>query len=282
MFNKNVKNKPGWYNAECKALRNSLNRASKNLAKNKFDRNSQNEYFAAKKKFSSYCKKCESSARKSLTKQLFAIEKSNPTEFWSLVKKMRTWGKNTASQADSIAPNEWFAHFSKLFNPISDIASLDTLNDDSVHFSELDFAMSSSEIDKAFIKLNKESSPGPDKLISRLLLAAKDKLLEPIKIIFNSIFNSKSYPSAWSYRYLVSVFKKGDLWDPDNYRGIALGSNLAKLYGLVLLNRLELRLDSGEKKVSPNQAGFRKGYRTSDHIFVLTTIVTKIVKVDKN
>ena len=68
--NKKVENKPGWYNIECKKLRNQLNRASKKLAKNKFDKNAQSEFFSAKKKFSSYCKKCEAFSRKSLTKQL--------------------------------------------------------------------------------------------------------------------------------------------------------------------------------------------------------------------
>ena len=33
--------------------------------------------------------------------------------------------------------------------------------------------------------------------------------------------------------------------------------------------------------VSPNQIGFKKGHRTSDHIFVLKTVVDKIVKSDK-
>ena len=33
--------------------------------------------------------------------------------------------------------------------------------------------------------------------------------------------------------------------------------------------------------MSPNQIGFKMGHRTSDHTFVLNTIVDKIVKNDK-
>ena len=33
--------KPKWYDAECKSLKNSLNRASKHLARNKFDNNAK-------------------------------------------------------------------------------------------------------------------------------------------------------------------------------------------------------------------------------------------------
>ena len=35
------------------------------------------------------------------------------------------------------------------------------------------------------------------------------------------------------------------------------------------------------RPISPNQIGFEKGHRTSDHVFVLTTVVNKFLKVEK-
>ena len=55
---------------------------------------------------------------------------------------------------------------------------------------------------------------------------------------------------------------------------------LSKLFCLIILDRLEGVVQSLHP-VSPNQIGFKKGHRTSDHIFVLKTIVDKIVKSDK-
>ena len=78
-----------------------------------------------------------------------------------------------------------------------------------------------------------------------------------------------------------TIFKKGDVEDPDNYRGIAIGSVLGKIFSLILLNRLESVVQISHP-ISPNQIGFKKGHRTSDHIFVLKTIVDEIVKTEKN
>ena len=67
---------------------------------------------------------------------------------------------------------------------------------------------------------------------------------------------------------------------PDNYRGIAVGPALAKIFELILLGRLEEEINE-KHPISPNQIGVKKGHRTADHIFVLKTIIDKIVRNDK-
>ena len=49
---------------------------------------------------------------------------------------------------------------------------------------------------------------------------------------------------------------------------------------MILLQRLESRMTQ-TGTISPNQIGFRKGYQTSDHIFLLKTLVTKVLKEKK-
>ena len=65
---------------------------------------------------------------------------------------------------------------------------------------------------------------------------------------------------------------KGSLDDPDNYRGITLLSCLGKLFTSCLNNRLSNYIEAlgilGE-----DQAGFRSGYSTLDHIFVLHSVI---------
>ena len=34
------------------------------------------------------------------------------------------------------------------------------------------------------------------------------------------------------------IYKKGDQFDPDNFRGLAIGAAMTKLYSLILLGRL--------------------------------------------
>ena len=52
------------------------------------------------------------------------------------------------------------------------------------------------------------------------------------------------------------------------------------MFSLVLLSRLE-KFVFENKLISPHQIGFQKGHRTADHVFVLSTIINKIVKVEK-
>ena len=209
-----------------------------------------------------------------------SIEKKDPKEFWNLIKKMRNWDKNQSPTADSIDPSEWLKHFTELFQEPAKSSEI-SLSKNEPSFSELDFLITNSEVASAFKKLKEKSADGPDKILSKLIIIARSHLIESMTIIFNKIFQSTSYPSSWTYRYLITIFKGDVNWDPNNYRGIAIGSCLAKLYSIVLLNRLENRLKTGIKNISANQIGFRKNYRTSDHIFVLSTMVTKIVKLNK-
>ena len=67
--------------------------------------------------------------------------------------------------------------------------------------------------------------------------------------------------------------------DPDNYRGLAIGAAMAKLYSLILLGRLTEYIEKKDL-ISVNQIGFMTC--TSDHIFLLQTIIEKVVKKNKN
>ena len=57
-------------------------------------------------------------------------------------------------------------------------------------------------------------------------------------LLFNNIFKSRHFPQAWSVGSVVPLFKKGNINDADNYRGITLVSCFGKLFTSVLNNRL--------------------------------------------
>ena len=68
--------------------------------------------------------------------------------------------------------------------------------------------------------------------------------------------------------------KSGDKSDTSNYRGITVGSVLAKLFAVILDHRIAVWAeDEGIK--AKGQAGFRKDFRTTDDIFVLKSLIYK-------
>ena len=215
---------------------------------------------------------------------MLTAEKGNPDKFWSTIDKMRKWGKKSSDPGDSIPPSEWLNYFQSLLstkNPTTP-AILEELKalEQEPYFSELDYLITADEVNGALKRLNKKSSPGPDKISGAHLSAGIDLLMPALIILFNNMFSSAKQPSLFSSNFLKAIFKKGDPSDPDNYRGIAIGSMLAKLFDLILLQRLEKRI-CNTHPLSSNQIGFKKGHRTSDHIFVLNSIVNKIVKNEK-
>lgn len=82
------------------------------------------------------------------------------------------------------------------------------------------------------------------------------------------------FPKIWAKGYIVPIFKSGSKDDPSNYREITIGSCLCKLFVKILNNRLEKFLLS-RNIIKPEQIGFCKGKPTSNHQFVLKTLIEK-------
>ena len=93
--------------------------------------------------------------------------------------------------------------------------------------------------------------------------------------IFNIILRSSVFPSLWRENFIKPLFKGGDMNDPSCYRGIAISSCLSKLFTRIMFNRLDEYLENNN--IICPEKGFRKGMRTSDHIFTLKTLIDKIL-----
>ena len=97
---------------------------------------------------------------------------------------------------------------------------------------------------------------------------------------FNIVLNTGFIPTEWCLGTIHPLFKnKGSVSDPDNYRGITLLSCTGKLFTACLNCRLSCYVE--DHILGQEQAGFREGYSTIDHIFVLQLIIELYQSVHK-
>uniref|UniRef100_A0A0M3HL83 Reverse transcriptase domain-containing protein n=1 Tax=Ascaris lumbricoides TaxID=6252 RepID=A0A0M3HL83_ASCLU len=88
--------------------------------------------------------------------------------------------------------------------------------------------------------------------------------------IYVLVLKKDAIPKAWSTSKTVLLKKKGDPEDLGNYRPITLLSQLSKLFTRLLLHRISYQLE-----LSREQAGFKVGYSTQDHIHALSQLLKK-------
>ena len=116
---------------------------------------------------------------------------------------------------------------------------------------------------------------------NEMIKSALPFLSKSITHAFNCILNTGKFPKSWKEGIVIPLHKNGSQFDPNNYRGITLNSCFGKLFCHVLNNRITSELET-MSFLKQEQAGFRKNHRTSDHIFILRTIVDKYVLNSKN
>jgi len=92
--------------------------------------------------------------------------------------------------------------------------------------------------------------------------------------LFTAVMRLGRIPAGWSASLITPIHKKGDPADTANYRPIAVGVPLVRLYASVLNLRLVAFLEQRGLR-SPTQAGFRPHMSINHHLFALQHLVDK-------
>ena len=88
------------------------------------------------------------------------------------------------------------------------------------------------------------------------------------------MFKKGIFPDGWTESIVIPLFKKGDMNNTSNYRGISLCDTSSKLYSTNINNRLREWVEQNNI-TGEYQAGFKRGYSTIDHMFTLLACVHK-------
>ena len=192
------------------------------------------------------------------------------------------------SNNSQIQSDEWFEYFKKLnsipnkFKQQVDILTKALSQKEVLKtFNNLDFRITEDEILKAIKTLKNGKAAGLDGLMNEIIKASKTSLIEILNRIFNAIFAKSQYPKCWTRAYIRPIFKSKSPLDPSNYRGITVMNCFAKLFNKILNSRLDNYLCQNNI-IAKEQIGFQKDSRTTDHMFILRTLIEKITQTANN
>ena len=131
------------------------------------------------------------------------------------------------------------------------------------------------EVESAIKSLKKGKSAGVDNIPAELVREGGDSMITFLTNVCNKIWQTGEWPTSWTQSLIITLPKKGNLQQCQNYRTISLISHPSKVMLKVLLNRLR---PQAEKIIAEEQAGFRPGRSTTEQIFNLRILCERYLQ----
>ena len=134
------------------------------------------------------------------------------------------------------------------------------------------------EIRDAIKKLQTHKAYDHQGICNELLIKGGEPLIRLLEPLFNTVFHSEIIPEAWQISQISNFGKanKKEKLKLSNKRGIAISSNIGKLFERVLLKRAASVIQFTEA-----QAGGRIQRGCVDHIFTLHAVIRQRMHVGK-
>ena len=256
-----------WFDRECRLARTSLRKLYRKFRRtgNKHDGSALS---IARREYKRLLKRKEKDFHNALLSNLLSTV-NDQKQFWANVQKVSHKKKFVGN---NISLDEWFRHFKELLEKDCVVTEDDFEDDDTDRY--FNRPISREEILLAFRKIKNKKAAGPDGIVGELLKNAGGDVIDFFIIFFNVLFQKGMYPESWSEGIVLPLYKKGNVNDPSNYRGITLSDVTSKLYSSIINCRLQ-EWDEENNITGEIQAGFKKNHSTVDHMFTLLALIQK-------
>ena len=188
----------------------------------------------------------------------------------------------------------WKDHFSRLGQPKDDPRH------DSVHFDVvndfiknkvclhdtdmfLDVPFEEIEVARAISKLKLRKAPGPDNISAEHISHAGNCMVRTLTLLYNYILKIEYVPKILRRGIQIPLYKGKDLCylEPNSYRGITLLSIFAKVFEMILWDRIEPWWDN-EGVISRLQGACRKGHSFAHTALTLQEALATSMETDRN
>src|SRR3954453_16905142 len=137
---------------------------------------------------------------------------------------------------------------------------------------QLNAPLALQEVIAVLHNLRNGKAGGLDSLINEILKYGGNEITVATWRLCEETFRLLNIPRDWARGLIFPLFKEGDARAPDNYRGITLLSVVGKIY-TTGLNARGNRWCEERNILVDEQAGFRVGSYTVDHLLVLNEIL---------
>lgn len=269
--------KQPWFDRECAKAKRQVDKLAK-LASYLPSCSNRESLYTAKGSYRRLVKQKKTEFIGSLSNEI-----NSGTLNWSKLRRLKS--VQNVNNLDAFDMKNFCTFFRDLYkskdHPPGLADNLERLIEDNTR-SELEgvlnASVSPSEVRKEIRRLKNGKAVSTDQVANEFIKACGDHMISAITHLFNQCLKNRVYP--WKESVVTPLHKKGSSYDPNNYRAIAVSSNIGKLFSSILLNRL-VSFRSAEFPDPVNQLGFTRGAETADHILTLKTVIDKHVKLKK-
>ena len=274
-----------WFDSECIKSRIELRKACRNYCKSPTNEELRQFYYNNRKMHRRLIKAKKANHFSKLNKE---IEENNNIK-WDQFKTLKAQQSSNSDDMDLYDLANFYKFFKELYAEQTlgpelvahlqdETASLQCREISEEVDEILNGEITLEELSKMIAKLKKGKAAAEDGILNEFLKHSTYETKLVILKVYNECLEKGIYP--WNTALITPLHKKGDKADPNNYRAIAVGSNLGKLFSGILLERL-ITFRNTKCPDTTNQLGFVKDAQTNDHVFTLSTCVEKYTKNKK-
>jgi hypothetical protein len=210
------------------------------------------------------CEKLEDSNNKGNMKQVYQTVKTLTAKFKPQLIGIQSATGEMITEREKIA-ERWREYCEELYDEKE-------AKDEKLDYTR-EPAPLRSEVARAMKEVANGKSTGLDGIPIELLKFAGDTALDRMHRICEAIWETGEWPEDWTNSVFIPLPKKGDLKQCGNYRTIALVSHASKIILKIILERIRGKT---ETELADEQAGFRRGRGTRDHLTNLRIIMQKM------
>ena len=122
--------------------------------------------------------------------------------------------------------------------------------------------VSPNDVLKELLKLDSKKTAGPDGLRPKLLKAVATEIAEPLTILYNKSIENGHFPNYLKLAKVIALFKKGNRFEPENYRPISLLNCFGKIFEKLLYKQF-IQFIEKHNILYLYQFGFRHDFSTT-------------------